>query len=60
MGARILVVDDEPDLLELVRVNLAQAGYVVETAVSGSDAAVNLFDHVRVDSSEFDFNSFGQ
>jgi len=42
MGARILVVDDEPDLLELVRVNLAQAGYVVETAVSGSDALAAL------------------
>jgi two-component system, OmpR family, phosphate regulon response regulator PhoB len=42
MGARILVVDDEPDLLELVRVNLAQAGYAVETAVSGSDALAAL------------------
>ena len=42
MGARILVVDDEPDLLELVRVNLAQAGYVVETASSGSDALAAL------------------
>jgi two-component system phosphate regulon response regulator PhoB len=42
MGARILVVDDEPDLLELVRVNLAQAGYVVETAASGSDALAAL------------------
>ena len=42
MGARILVVDDEPDLLELVRVNLAQAGYAVETASSGSDALAAL------------------
>jgi two-component system phosphate regulon response regulator PhoB len=32
MAERILVVDDEPDLLELVRVNLRQAGYEVETA----------------------------
>lgn len=32
MPARILVVDDEPDLLELVRVNLRQAGYRVECA----------------------------
>jgi two-component system phosphate regulon response regulator PhoB len=37
MGDTILVVDDEPDLLELVRVNLSQAGYVVETAMTGSE-----------------------
>ncbi len=36
MGERILVVDDEPDLLELIRFNLAQAGYEVETATTGS------------------------
>jgi two-component system phosphate regulon response regulator PhoB len=35
VGNRILVVDDEPDLLELVRVNLTQAGYDVETAETG-------------------------
>lgn len=35
MAERILVVDDEPDLLELVRVNLDQAGYRVETASAG-------------------------
>ena len=38
MGERILVVDDEPDLLELVRFNLSQAGYVVETAATGREA----------------------
>ncbi len=32
MAQRILVVDDEPDLLELVRFNLAQAGFEVATA----------------------------
>ncbi len=42
MTARVLVVDDEPDLLELVRVNLAQSGYAVETASSGSDALAAL------------------
>jgi two-component system phosphate regulon response regulator PhoB len=42
LGARILAVDDEPDLLELVRVGLTQAGYVVETATSGSDALAAL------------------
>jgi two-component system phosphate regulon response regulator PhoB len=38
MAERILVVDDEPDLLELVRVNLRGAGYEVETAETGRDA----------------------
>jgi len=38
MADRILVVDDEPDLLELVRVNLAQSGFEVETAESGRAA----------------------
>ncbi len=38
MPQRILVVDDEPDLLELVRVNLDRAGYRVETAESGREA----------------------
>jgi two-component system phosphate regulon response regulator PhoB len=38
MAERILVVDDEPDLLELVRVNLRQASYEVETAETGRQA----------------------
>ena len=38
MAETILVVDDEPDLLELVRVNLVQAGYEVVTAETGNDA----------------------
>ena len=38
VAERILVVDDEPDLLELVRVNLDQAGLRVETAESGREA----------------------
>ena len=42
MGARILAIDDEPDLLELVRVGLTQAGYVVETASTGSEALASL------------------
>jgi two-component system phosphate regulon response regulator PhoB len=42
MSARVLVVDDEPDLLELVRVNLSQSGYTVETAASGTDALAAL------------------
>ena len=38
MSTRILVVDDEPDLLELVRLALSQAGFVVETAAGGREA----------------------
>ena len=37
MADRILVVDDEPDLLELVRFNLGQAGFQVATAASGAE-----------------------
>lgn len=36
------MVDDEPDLLELVRFNLSQAGFSVETAASGRDALAKL------------------
>jgi two-component system phosphate regulon response regulator PhoB len=42
MAQRILVVDDEPDLLELVRVNLAQAGFDVETAGDGRSALKSI------------------
>jgi two-component system phosphate regulon response regulator PhoB len=34
---RILIVDDEPDLLELVRFNLSQAGFDVDTATGGQE-----------------------
>ena len=36
--AKILVVDDEEDVLELVRYNLEKNGYTVETAMTGEDA----------------------
>ena len=42
MAPRVLVVDDEPDLLELVRVNLDQSGFAVETAASGGEALERL------------------
>ena len=35
---RILVVDDEPDIIELVEFNLKQAGYAVSTAADGAEA----------------------
>jgi two-component system phosphate regulon response regulator PhoB len=42
MAERILLVDDEPDLLELVRVNLHQAGYEIETAEGGHEGLACL------------------
>ena len=38
MSPRILVIDDEPDLLELGRVNLEKSGFEVDTALSGREA----------------------
>jgi two-component system alkaline phosphatase synthesis response regulator PhoP len=35
---KILLVDDEPDILEIVGYNLAQEGYQISTAVNGKDA----------------------
>tara|TARA_B100000795_G_scaffold270052_1_gene262261 strand:+ start:9300 stop:9983 length:684 start_codon:yes stop_codon:yes gene_type:complete len=36
--AKILIVDDEPDILEFVGYNLENEGYIVEKANSGSEA----------------------
>ena len=37
-GERVLVVDDEPDIVALVAYHLAKNGYRVSTAASGVDA----------------------
>jgi two-component system phosphate regulon response regulator PhoB len=42
MSQRILVVDDEPDLLELVRFDLTAAGFRVDVAGSGTAALAAL------------------
>ena len=39
-GARILVVDDEPQILKALETTLRGAGYDVETAATGEDALV--------------------
>src|SRR5437764_2576138 len=44
MRTRVLVVDDEPDLLELVHYNLTRAGYDVACVMSGAEA----LSHVRM------------
>src|SRR6185369_17615633 len=38
MKPKILVVDDEPDAVELVEFNLKQAGFDVVTAADGNEA----------------------
>jgi CheY-like chemotaxis protein len=38
MAARILVVDDDPDIVGLLRLHLTSAGYEVRTACNGIEA----------------------
>ncbi len=35
---KILIVDDEPDIIEIIRYNLAAEGYVIKTAKNGREA----------------------
>ena len=53
MAKRILIVDDEQDLLDLVSLILGDAGYEVDTALSGESALRKLrkerFDLVLLD-----------
>lgn len=42
MKQTVLVVEDEPDICELVRLNLAQAGFDVSTSENGDDALNQL------------------
>lgn len=43
--ARVLVVDDEPDLLELAQYNLEQNGYEVTCVASGEEALTQVRTH---------------
>src|SRR6056297_3864788 len=42
MAKRVLVVDDEPDILELTRFALSQEGFQVETAATGDEALTSM------------------
>ena len=42
INKKILVVDDEPDLREMVKLALSKAGYDVDTAVDGDDCLKKL------------------
>ncbi len=46
LKAKILVVDDEEDILELIRYNLLREGYEVFCAVSGEDALEKAKKHL--------------
>lgn len=45
-GATILIVDDEPHMVELLRTVLAKAGYNVVTADCGKSALESALEHV--------------
>ena len=49
MSYRILLVDDEPDILEFISYNLNKEGYTVYTASNGREAvqkALEVIPHV--------------
>ena len=42
MNARILIVDDEPDVLELLSLDLSKEGYIIQQAQSGAEAITSI------------------
>ena len=58
MPARVLIVHDEPDIVEVLRAHLAAEGYVVETTGTGA-AAIAAIRERRVDAVLLDLNMPG-
>lgn len=54
-GSRVLVVEDEPEMLEIIRVNLEQSNYEVVQAGDGVEAFLAL-DREGVDAVILDLN----
>lgn len=48
MGKKIMVVDDEPDLVNLMRIMLESGGYTVISAYNGEEC-LNKLDEEKVD-----------
>jgi len=46
MGKRILIVDDEEDIVNLVRMILEDAGYEVTSAATGKEALNRIKNHI--------------
>lgn len=42
MNSRILIVDDEPDVLELLSLDLSKEGYIIQQAQSGAEALSSI------------------
>ena len=56
--SRILVVDDEPDVVDMLREYLSHAGFSVDTALNGMEA-LRLIQHARPDAILLDINMPG-
>lgn len=48
MKKKILVVEDEPDILELISEELRDSGFLVKTAISGNEA-INILKKEKFD-----------
>lgn len=54
-GKRLLIVDDEVDIVDLLRDVLTNEGYVVDAAPSAEDALALIHEHIY-DAAILDFN----
>ena len=55
---KILLVDDEPDVIEIIKYNLEQDGYNVKTASNGKEALIKAkknIPHFRMSKTLYEF-----